>query len=267
MCWGPRRVWKIWQGEALESSGIFGEERKNTLKDDSVGYHLLFSIILWAEAGQDWNLHSVTVACWILHVWLESWQRLGNVGPWIYSGYQLHSLSTSVHRLQLTTLHSRFFHVFSALLWARFSRRALICGLENTVTLGTLSFFNLDCIPLFARHLCPSVCSTAPARVKICWMDERNRPWIQVCLDVQIRSVAQSCPTLCDPMNRSTPGLPVPHQLPEFTQTHVHRVSDAIQPSHPLLSPSSAPNPSQHQSLFQWVNSSHEVAKVLEFQL
>ena len=68
----------------------------------------------------------------------------------------------------------------------------------------------------------------------------------------QIRSVAQSCPTLCDPMNRSTPGLPVHHQLPEFTQTHVHRVSDAIQPSHPLSSPSPpASNPSQHQNLFQ----------------
>ena len=67
----------------------------------------------------------------------------------------------------------------------------------------------------------------------------------------QIRSVAQSCPTLCDPMNRSTPGLPVHHQLPEFTQTNVHRVRDAIQPSHPLSSPSPpAPNPSQPQSLF-----------------
>jgi len=85
---------------------------------------------------------------------------------------------------------------------------------------------------------------------------------------VQFSSVTQSCPTLCDPMNRSTPGLPVHHQLPEFTQTHVHRVSDAIQPSHSLPSPSPpAPNPSQRQSLFQWVNSSHEVAKVLEFQL
>ena len=84
----------------------------------------------------------------------------------------------------------------------------------------------------------------------------------------QIRSVAQSCPTLCDPMNRSTPGLPVHHQLPQFTQTHLHRVSDAIQPSHPLSSPSPpAPNPSQHQGLFQWINSSHEVAKVLELQL
>ena len=68
----------------------------------------------------------------------------------------------------------------------------------------------------------------------------------------QIRSVAQSCLTLCDPMNRSTPGLPVHHQLPEFTETHIHRVSDAIQPSRPLSSPSPpAPNPSQHQSLFQ----------------
>ena len=73
---------------------------------------------------------------------------------------------------------------------------------------------------------------------------------------VQFSSVAQLCPTFCDPMNLSTLGLPIHHQLPEFTQTHVHRVSDAIQPSHPLSSPSlPAPNPSQHQGLFQWVNS------------
>ena len=83
----------------------------------------------------------------------------------------------------------------------------------------------------------------------------------------QFSSVAQSCPAFCDPMNHSTPGLPVHHQLPEFTQTHVHRVGDAIQTSHPLLSPSPAPNPFQHRSLFQWVSSSHEVAKILEFQL
>ena len=74
-----------------------------------------------------------------------------------------------------------------------------------------------------------------------------------------LSSVAQSCLTLCDPMNRSTLGLPVHHQLPEFTQTHVHRVGDAIQPSHPLSSPSPPSlNPSQHQGLFQWVNSWHE---------
>ena len=69
-------------------------------------------------------------------------------------------------------------------------------------------------------------------------------------------------------MNRSTPGPPVYHQLPEFTQTHAHRVGDAIQSSHPLSSPSPpAPNPSQHQGLFQWVNSLHQVATVLELQV
>ena len=94
-----------------------------------------------------------------------------------------------------------------------------------------------------------------------------TKPPLQHC-SVQFSSVVQSCPILCDPMNCSTPSLPVHHQHPAFTQTHVHWVSDVIQPSHPLLSPSPpAPNPSQHQGLFQWVNSSHEVAKVLEFQL
>jgi len=86
--------------------------------------------------------------------------------------------------------------------------------------------------------------------------------------EVQFSSVAQSCLTLCDSMNCSMPGFPVHPQLMKFTQTHIHRVSDAIQPSHPLSSPSPpAPNCSQHQSFFQWGNSSHEVAKVLEFQL
>ena len=85
-------------------------------------------------------------------------------------------------------------------------------------------------------------------------------------IEIQFSSVTQLCPTLCNPTNSSMPGLPVHHQLPEFTQTHVHWVGDAIQPSHPLSSHSPpAPNPSQHQDLFQWVNSSHEVTKVLEF--
>ena len=84
----------------------------------------------------------------------------------------------------------------------------------------------------------------------------------------QFSSVAQSCPTLCDPMDCSTPGLPAHHQLPEFTQAHVHRVGDAIQPSHPLsfLSPP-AFSLSQPQVLFKWVSSSHQVAKVLKFYL
>ena len=85
---------------------------------------------------------------------------------------------------------------------------------------------------------------------------------------VQFSSVTQFCPTLCDPMDCSTPGLPVHYQCPEFTQTHVHWVSDAIQQSHPLSSPSTpAFNHSQHQGHFKWVSSLHQVAKILEFQL
>ena len=95
-----------------------------------------------------------------------------------------------------------------------------------------------------------------------------EKPILITFSSVQFISVAQSCLTLCDPMNHSTPGLPVHHQLPKSTQTHVHRVSDAIQPSHPLLSPSPpALNLSQNHDLFQWVSSSHQVANVLEFQL
>ena len=85
---------------------------------------------------------------------------------------------------------------------------------------------------------------------------------------VQFSSVTQSCLTPCDPMDCSMPGSSVHHQLPELAQTHIHRVGDTIQPSHPLLFPSPpSPNPSQHQGLFQGVSSSHQVIKVLEFQL
>ena len=102
--------------------------------------------------------------------------------------------------------------------------------------------------------------SMGSQRVRHNWATELN--WTEKTLKkvfIQFSSVAQSCPTLCDPMYRSTPGLPVHHQLPKFTQTPVHRVTDAIHPSHPRSSPSApAPNPSLHQSLFQWVNSSHE---------
>ena len=94
---------------------------------------------------------------------------------------------------------------------------------------------------------------------------EQGASWYTL---LNFSSVAQLCPTLCGPMNCSTPGLPVYHQLPQSTQTHVHWVGDAIQPSHPLSSASPPTlNLSQHQGLFKWVSSSHKVAKVLEFQL
>ena len=92
--------------------------------------------------------------------------------------------------------------------------------------------------------------------------------WAANFLSIQFSSVAQSCLTLCDPMDCSMPGFPVHHQLQEPTQTHVYCVGDAIQPSHPLSAPSApAFNLSQHQGLFKWVNFLHQVAKVLEFQL
>ena len=103
-----------------------------------------------------------------------------------------------------------------------------------------------------------------------CWeifMQVRKQE-LELDMEQQFSSVAQLCPTLCDPMNHSMPGLPVHHQLLESTQTHVHWVSDANQPSHPLSFPSPpALNLSQHQGLFLWVSSSHQVAKGLEFQL
>ena len=116
---------------------------------------------------------------------------------------------------------------------------------------------------------------------KISWTEEpcslqsmgsqRVRTWLSDFTTLQFSSVQFTRSVVSDslrPMNRSTPDLPVHHQLLEFTQTHINQVSDAIQLSHPLSSPSPhAPNPSQHQSLFQWVNSLHEVAEVLEFQL
>ena len=137
-------------------------------------------------------------------------------------------------------------------------------------TITILLIYIVITLTIFILFICSSVTTLSPSHP---W---NKMPTITTFILItllhiyiyQIRSVARSCPTLCDPINHSTPGLPVQHQLPEFTQTHIHRVSDAIQPSHPLSSPSHpAPSPSQHQSLFQWVNSSREMAKVLEFQL
>ena len=101
-----------------------------------------------------------------------------------------------------------------------------------------------------------------------CWLPRAGGWGLKKCHLVQLSSIAQLCPTLCESMSRSTPGLPVHHQLPEFTQIHVHWDGNTIQPSHPLSSPSPPTlNLSQHQGLFKWISSSYQVAKVLEFQL
>ena len=129
----------------------------------------------------------------------------------------------------------------------------LVC--KSSANGGSSGFFNYNVFLIFS----------------VLWKEKCSREisWIRQSFRLQFSSVQSlSRVWLCNPMNRSTPGLPDHHQLPEFIQIHIHRVSDAIQPSHPLSSPSPpAPNPSQHQSLFQWVNTSHEVAKVQEFQL
>ena len=138
---------------------------------------------------------------------------------------------------------------------------------------------------------CPTLCdpidSSPPGSPVPGILQARTLEWgchfLLQCMKVKSESeVTQSYPTLCDPMdcslpgssihgcnpmNHSMPGFPVHHQLLEFTQTHVHWISDAIQPSHPLLYPSPALNLSQHQGRFKWVSSSHQVAKLLEFQL
>ena len=123
----------------------------------------------------------------------------------------------------------------------------------------------------------PSLVSQSQKWVKqqhahtISFLEKKNEKGTKIlsdeCITPSVGSVTRLCPTLFDPLNCSTPGLPVHYQLPEFTQTHVHWVSDAIQPSHPLPSPSPPVlNLSQHQGLFQWVSSLHQVAKLLKFQ-
>ena len=137
----------------------------------------------------------------------------------------------------------------------------IICQLKSKL--------HLSSVISFCTYVCPEEKrpeNTFPLYFSIFFKILVISMFFQYKTNHQFSSVAQLCPTLCDPINRSTPGLPFHHQLPEFTQTHVHRVSDATQPSHPLSSPSPpAPSPSQHQGLFQWVNSLHEVAKVLSF--
>ena len=126
--------------------------------------------------------------------------------------------------------------------------------------------------PLLLCIGCPTAAVTKTVFISCNrWSKLPQMEWLNTIISYsfggQFSSVTQSCPTLCDPMDSSTPGFPVYHQLLELAQTHVHGVSDTIQPSHPLSSPSTAFNLSQHQGLFKWVSSSNQVAEVLELQL
>ena len=138
-----------------------------------------------------------------------------------------------------------------------------ICKLLKMCSFGNLcgKVARIQTRTYVSIHILGNVCSIT----RIMWGENMN---LFKTDSVQFSSVTQSCPTLGDPMDCSTPGFPIYHQLPDLAQTHVHWVSDAIQLSHPLSSPSLPTfNLSQHQGLFKWVSSSHQVAKVLEFQL
>ena len=134
------------------------------------------------------------------------------------------------HNLKTSILWSSAFFMF------RLSHSYMTTGKTIALTfVGKVMFLLFN---MLSRLVIPFL--PRSKRLKISWL---QTPYVVIFS--QFSSIAQSCPPLCDPMNHSTPGLPVHHQLPEFTQTHVHRVGDAIQPSHPLLSPSPpAPNPS-----------------------
>ena len=134
-------------------------------------------------------------------------------------------------------------------IWDSFATH-MDCGPPGSSVHGIFQARTLQWVAISSTRV--QHCSGLPFLPSGFFLTQGSNPRFLCLFYWQIRSLTQSCLTLGDPMNHSTPGLPVHHQLPEFTQTHVHRVSDAIQPSHPLSSPSPpAPNPSQHQSLFQ----------------
>ena len=146
------------------------------------------------------------------------------------------------------------------------------CALENYIAHLNASFSQVDLVgrlniqSLFSFHL--EIVNVTLVTISTCYFPALKQFSSVQFSSVQSSSVAQSCPTPCNPMDPSTPGLPFQHQLPGFTRTHVYWVGDTIQLSHPLPSPSPpAFNLSQHQGLFKWVSCLHKVAKILEFQL
>ena len=145
--------------------------------------------------------------------------------------------------------------------WGKVNKTLKTSPLKNWSLYGELVYHN--------NHFCPLPFASSVSNLRqILLFFFHILQFAFPLLSVQFSSVAQSCPTVCSPMDCSMPGFPVHRQLPELTQTHVHWVNGAIQPSHLLSSPfPPAFNLSQHWGLFQWVHSSHQMAKVLEFQL
>ena len=192
----------------------------------------------WAQGGTNWWLSGVSL--WTQREKAHQWWGQDS-RRWHWGGSLQSSAGESTVFLGVTKT------------WASGSLRHGACDVLLQVT-------------CHSHHggVTPPSCSPSPVRLDLPPLMELSPQFSSV----QFSSVVQSCLTLGYPMNRSRPGLPVHHQLLEFTQTHVHWIGDAIQPSHPLSSPSPpALNLSQHQGLFQWVSSSHQVAKVLDFQL
>ena len=200
---------------------------------------LLGSIPRSGKSPGEWNSPSK-------NTWTEEPCRLQSMG-WQRVG---HDWATNTTRKSSDIELTQLFIIWESLFLFHFWRIILLNVLFLAFIFFPLNTFEYI-IPLLAF-----------------WLVRYAEKYPDILISVQFSSVAQSGPTLCDPIDCSTPGLPVHHQLPEFTQTHAHWVGDAIQPSHPLLSPSPpAFNLSQHQALLQWASSSHQVAKVLEFQL
>ena len=196
------------------------------------------------RVGQDWVNNTFTLACgWLCN-------RLDHLGSC--------DIEASVLQDFFEWKKRQILRIWDYLLiWPRHSSRSTGSEIWQQLCIQGLKEFANFLRTIFAKTV----------RGHLIWYIWPHMVWGSL-HSVQFSSVAQSCLNLCDPMNCSTPGLPIYHQLLEFTQTHIYRVSDAIQPCHPPSCPSPpAPNPSQHQSLFQWVSSSHEAAKVLDFQL
>ena len=199
----------------------------------------------------------IYILIWVLSANIRTWMTRLPFTPSRDTLFSRHLFSTLSSEASLATLSMSFADISSRLL------RNIVSGPRPQLSLyNSNEHVSLQIWPKLQIHTLShllDISTWCPLAMSSLTGQKKNH---------QFSSVAQSCLTLCNPMNRSKPGLPVHHQLLESTQTHVHQVGDAIQPSHPLSSPSPpALNLSQHQGLFKWVSSSHQVAKALEFQL